>query len=160
MSETTIRPATTADDRELARALFREYERNVDAAACFDGFERELAELDRLYAPPEGLLLLAFADGLPAGVVGLRRLPDGAAEMKRLYVPAPFRGRGLGGALVLRLLEAAREAGHGIVRLETLPERMGAAVALYRQLGFREIPAYVERPVAGALYMERSLERA
>jgi GNAT superfamily N-acetyltransferase len=153
MSETTIRAAITPEDREAARALFREYERNVDAAACFEGFEKELGELDRLYAPPEGLLLLALVDGVPAGVVGLRRRDDGAAEVKRLYVRATARGHGLGGALVLRLVEAAREAGHRRLVLETLPARMATAVALYRGLGFREIPPYVGKPIAGALYL-------
>jgi hypothetical protein len=28
---------------------------------------------------------------------------------------------------------------------------------MYRQLGFREIPPYVRRPVPGALYMELEL---
>jgi GNAT superfamily N-acetyltransferase len=67
------------------------------------------------------------------------------------------RGGGLGGALVLALLDEARLAGHRAFRLETLPGKMSAAAALYRQLGFREIPPYVRRPAAGALYMELAL---
>jgi ribosomal protein S18 acetylase RimI-like enzyme len=31
---------------------------------------------------------------------------------------------------------------------------MKDAVAIYRKLGFREIPAYCPNPIAGALYME------
>src|SRR5512138_2625128 len=106
-----IRPATSAADWDLARALFREYEREIDAACCFDGFEAELAAIDRRYAPPEGRLLLAFAGGEPAGCGALRRLPDGAAEGRRLWVRPTLRGRGLGGALVLALLDEGRAAG-------------------------------------------------
>jgi ribosomal protein S18 acetylase RimI-like enzyme len=34
---------------------------------------------------------------------------------------------------------------------------MQAAVAMYRQLGFREIAPYRENPIEGALYMELEL---
>jgi GNAT superfamily N-acetyltransferase len=149
-----IRPAASPADWDLARALFREYEREIDAACCFEGFEGELAAIDRRYAPPEGRLLLAFADGEPAGCAALRRIEDGVAEGRRLWVRPAFRGRGLGGALVLALLDEARLAGFAAFRLETLPGKMSAAAAMYRQLGFREIPPYVRKPVAGALYME------
>lgn len=152
-----IRPAVSPADWDLARALFREYEREIDAACCFEGFEAELAAIDRRYAPPEGRLLLAFSDGEPAGCAALRRLEDGAAEGRRLWLRPAFRGRGLGGALVLALLDEARLAGFRTLRLETLPGKMSAAAAMYRQLGFREIPPYVRRPVPGALYMELAL---
>jgi ribosomal protein S18 acetylase RimI-like enzyme len=155
--EVELRIATTAEDFEAGRALFRAYERAVSAPACFAGFERELAELPRRYAPPEGLLVLALVDGAAAGCAGLRRLPDAAAEAKRLWVAPEARGRGAGAALVLRLAEEARRAGFRLLRLETLPDEMAAAIALYRRLGFREIAPYADPPVQGALYMERAL---
>jgi hypothetical protein len=34
---------------------------------------------------------------------------------------------------------------------------MGAAIAMYRALGFREIPAYRHNPVPGALFLEMTL---
>ena len=152
-----IRPAASPADWDLARALFREYEREIDAACCFEGFEAELAAIDVRYAPPEGRLLLAFADGEPAGCAALRRIEGGVAEGRRLWLRPAHRGRGLGGALVLALLDEARLAGFRTFRLETLPGKMSAAAAMYRQLGFREIPPYVRRPVPGALYMELAL---
>jgi GNAT superfamily N-acetyltransferase len=152
-----IRPAVTPADWDLARALFRAYEREVDAACCFEGFEAELQELERRYAAPEGRLLVAFADGEAAGCGAFRRLEAGLAEGRRLYVRPERRGGGLGGALVLALLDEARLAGCRAFRLETVPGKMSAAVAMYRQLGFREIPPYVRRPAAGAIYMELAL---
>ncbi len=153
----TILPAASPADWDLSRALFREYEREIDACCCFEGFEAELAELERRYAAPEGRLLLAFADGEPAGCGAFRRLEEGVAEGRRLYVRPGRRGGGLGGALVLALLDEARRAGHRAFRLETVPGKMSAAAALYRQLGFREIPPYGRHPVSGALYMELAL---
>lgn len=150
----SIRPATSPSDWEAARALFREYEREIDAACCFDGFERELAEIDRRYALPEGRLLLAREGNEPVGCAALRRLDDGVAEGRRLYLRPDARGHGLGGALVLALLDEAHVAGFRAIRIETLPGKMSAAAAMYRQLGFREIAPYVRKPVPGALYME------
>lgn len=155
-----IRPAASPEDWDLARSLFREYEREIDAACCFEGFEKELAGIDGLHAPPEGRLLLAFAGGEAAGCGAFRRVEDGVAEGRRLYLRPAFRGRGLGGALVLALLDEARRLGFRAFRLETLPGKMSAALGLYRQLGFAEIPPYVRRPVAGAVYMELPLARA
>jgi putative acetyltransferase len=152
-----IRIAEGPDDLDRGRALFREYEEAVDAACCFEGFERELEDLARLSAAPEGALLLAFVGGEAVGCVALRRLSDGCAEMKRLFVRPSARGTGLGGALVVRLLAEARAMGYRAVRLETLPDRMGTALALYRALGAREIAPYVRRPLADAAYLEFEL---
>lgn len=152
-----IRPAVSASDWEAARALFRAYEREIDAACCFEGFERELVEIDRRYLPPGGRLLLLEDGGEPAGCAAFRVLEPGVAEGRRLWLRPSARGKGLGGALVLALLEEARAAGIRTFRLETLPGKMSEAAALYRRLGFREIPPYVKRPIAGALYLELAL---
>jgi GNAT superfamily N-acetyltransferase len=152
-----IRPAVHPKDWDTARALFRAYEQEIDAVCCFEGFEKELAELDRRYVPPEGRLLLLEDGGEVVGCGGFRRLEPGVAEGRRLWLRPSARGKGLGGALVLALLDEARTAGIRTFRLETLPGKMPAAAALYRRLGFVEIPPYVKRPAAGALYLELAL---
>jgi putative acetyltransferase len=152
-----LRPAQTPADWDLGRSLFREYERDVDAACCFEGFEKELQDLDRLYAPPEGRLLLAYRRGEAAGCGAFRRIDGGAVEGRRLFLRPAFRGAGLGGALLLALLDEARRLGFRAFRLETLPGKMSAALALYRRVGFVDIPPYVRRPIAGAAYLELPL---
>lgn len=153
----TIRPAVLPQDWDTARALFRAYEREIDAACCFEGFERELAELDRRYAAPEGRLLLVWSGGEAVGCAAFRVMEPGIAEGKRLYLRRSARGAGVGGALVVSLLEEARAAGVRAFRIETLPGKMSAAVAMYRGLRFREVPPWVKRPIVGALYLERAL---
>lgn len=92
-----------------------------------------------------------------AGCVALRRLGADTCEMKRLYVRPAFRGRGAGRALARAAIAAAGEAGYRQMRLDTIPATMAAAVALYRELGFRDIPPYGENPIPGALCMELEL---
>jgi putative acetyltransferase len=153
----TIRPATSAGDLDAIRTLFREYAASLGFDLCFQNFEQELAGLPGSYAPPSGCLLLATVDNDPAGCVALKPLSEGVCEMKRLYVRSRHRGIGLGRILTERIIGEARRLGYQAIRLDTVPSVMGSAVALYRALGFQEIPAYCFNPVPGALFLELQL---
>jgi ribosomal protein S18 acetylase RimI-like enzyme len=141
------------DDLTTVRALLLEYEASLGVSLNFQNFDEEVAELPGAYAAPGGALLLA-AGG--AGCVALRRIDDETCELKRLYVRPFARGSGLGRQLTLAALDRARKLGYHSVRLDTLPG-MERAQALYRELGFREIPPYRANPVAGARFLELTL---
>ncbi len=147
-------------DVTLARTVFREYEAWLGLDLCFQNFEKELAELPGDYAPPSGRLLLAYEDDQLAGCVALRKLDDGVCEMKRLFLRPQFHGQGRGRELAETIIDEARSAGYERMRLDTLPEQMGKAITLYRSLGFKEIEAYYNNPVAGAMFMELMLEQS
>lgn len=148
----------TADAEDLAEArlLLREYAKALGVDLCFQGFDRELAELPGAYAPPRGRFLLAGPPGAALGCVALRPLGRDVCEMKRLYVRPSARGDGLGRHLALAIFAVAREIGYERMRLDTLPQ-MGPAIALYRSLGFVEIAPYTDNPVQGAMFLELSL---
>ena len=152
----SIVPASTAEQIETIRTLFREYQSHIAVDLCFQSFEQELAALPGAYAPPSGRLLLALWDGQVAGCVALRSLSEGACEMKRLFVRPQFHGMQIGWALAQRIVHEAKEAGYKRMRLDTLPV-MQKAQALYETLGFRDIAPYCANPVAGVRYMEKVL---
>ena len=140
-----------------ARELFLEYAQSLGFSLCFQGFDKELAELPGDYAPPEGRLLLAEYEGQLAGCVALHKLETSVCEMKRLYVQPQLRGKRLGRALADRIISEARGIGYQRMRLDTVEPRMKDAVAMYRKIGFREIAAYRTNPIPGAMYMELEL---
>jgi len=138
------------------RLLLREYVAGLPVPVEIPDFEVELAGLPGAYAPPRGRLLVVRSEGVSAGCVGLRPLPEGKGELKRLYVREAFRGRGLARALVRAVIEAARLEGYARLRLDT-HESMHGARALYRSFGFSEIPAYWDHPVPDVVFYELEL---
>jgi len=156
-SVTEIVRAHSLDDIKGARSLFREYAAWLEIDLWFQNFENELSELPGDYAPPDGLLLLAFVNKALAGCIALRKIDEGVCEMKRLFVRPEFRGKRLGRGLVEAIIRNAKQIGYEHMRLDTLPPKMYDAIALYRSLGFKEIEPYYQNPVPGAIFMELDL---
>ena len=149
--------AATEEDYGQARELLREYQLDVKVDLCFQGLEDELGELEHVYGPPGGRLLLVRQGGRTAGCVALKGLGNGTCEINRLFLRPGYRGKGLGRNCAEQVVQTARKMGYSVVRLHTLPI-MEAAIALYRSMGFTEIAAYGDCPVEGAVFMELDLE--
>ena len=122
-----------------------------EIADLYDGLELDAPEMPRAgaddLAPPGGGFLVGWMDGRPACCGGLKRLPDGAAEIKRMYVVPEFRGRGVARALLRALEEEARNLGYEVVRLDTGP-RQPHSRALYESAGYRPIGNFNGNPIA------------
>ena len=153
----TITPVESPKDIAAIRELFLEYAQSLGFSLCFQSFDQELARLPGDYARPDGRLLLATHEDQPAGCVALHKLTPDIGEMKRLYVRPQFRGKSLGRELAERIIAEARQIGYNKLRLDTVEPVMTTAVAMYRQLGFREISPYRPTPIKGTLYMELQL---
>ena len=159
IDEITIIDATVPERILAARNLFVEYQRWLNFSLCFQGFDKELAELPGKYAPPKGRLYIAEYDGGTAGCIALRPMEEeGMCEMKRLYVKDEFRGKGIGRMLAEKILADAQQIGYSVMRLDTL-QRMETARLLYTKLGFKVIPAYYDNPMEEVVYMELHLTR-
>jgi GNAT superfamily N-acetyltransferase len=99
------------------------------------------------FTPPGGAYLVGFVDGEPVCGGGLKRLPDGTVEIKRMYVVPTARRRGAARALLAALEDAARDLGYAIVRLDTGP-RQPHAKDLYVASGYVEVGDYNDNPYA------------
>jgi GNAT superfamily N-acetyltransferase len=99
------------------------------------------------FTPPGGAYLVGFVDGEAVCGGGLKRLPDGAVEIKRMYVVPTARRRGAARALLVALEGAARDLGYATVRLDTGP-RQPHAKALYTASGYVEVGDYNDNPYA------------
>lgn len=111
--------------------------------------------------PPRGVFYLVRLGGDLAGMGGLRRVRDGVAELKRIYIRPGHRGARLGAAVIDRLLADARAFGYRQVLLDSAPF-MTAAHRHYEAAGFTDCAAYPETEVPPLLqgrwrFMQRPL---
>ena len=117
-----------------------------------------LAHLDELYGrgpddpprlpadphelePPTGAFLIGWLGSDPVASGGIKRLEDGIAEIKRMYVVPAHRSQGHARALLAALEDAARALGYARTRLDIGPSQPHG-LALYRSAGYEEIPDY------------------
>ncbi len=151
-----IREAAGAGDMVIAADLFREYQTWLDVDLCFQDFEAELANVAEMYAPPRGVIFIASVNGEDTGVGALRPVSDTCCEMKRVFVRESARGLGIGKTVIDLLIARGESSGYASMVLDTLP-KLEAAQAIYKSLGFREIPAYYNNPLPGVVYFEKTL---
>ncbi|HNY45882.1 MAG TPA: tRNA adenosine(34) deaminase TadA [Casimicrobium sp.] len=114
-----VKTATWPDDNATLKSIRFEVfvdEQKVPA-------ESEVDEHD-----PRSIHAIAWADGVAAGCG--RLLPDG--HIGRMAVRKPFRGQGVGAALLVHLIERARQRGDDQVVLSAQTH----AIGFYEKLGF------------------------
>ena len=108
------------------------------------------------FAPPGGTFLVGFDDdGTAVCCGGVKRLGDGACEIKRMFVVPSARGRGVARELLVALEDAARALGYSTVRLDTGPKQPHAE-RMYRAAGYREIGNFNANPFA-SFFGEKAL---
>ncbi|MDA8637827.1 GNAT family N-acetyltransferase [Rhodospirillales bacterium] len=151
-----IRKADGAEDMAIAADLFREYQTWLDVDLCYQDFEAELVNVAEMYAPPRGVIFIASVNGDDVGVGALRPVSDTCCEMKRVYVRESARGSGIGKTIIDLLITHGKTSGYASMILDTLP-KLKTAQAIYKALGFQEIPAYYKNPLPGVVYYEKIL---
>ncbi|MEA5003946.1 MAG: GNAT family N-acetyltransferase [Christensenella sp.] len=86
------------------------------------------------------VLLLTEQEELAGGGC-IRFFDENTAEVKRVWVPEPFRRHGYGRRIVTELEQKAKELGYTYMVLET-SHMMPWATSLYESLGYSYIPNY------------------
>ena len=147
--------------KAVIRQVWREHFGAHDDPAVRTFLDRPEAfpDLDtwqQTYVPPRGLFLVALDADLVVGTGGIRPMETHTAELTRMFLLPKYRGRGWGRSIAEHLIQFARHTGYRSVRLGTNKQLL-ASHALYRSLGFRDIPAYEPGGERMAYYMELSL---
>ena len=131
-----------------ARQCLRSYvaELNERWEAGFDPAAGVSAEPHEL-TPPAGCFLVAYLYGEPIGCGGVKHLPGGPSDIKRMWVSPAARGLGLGRRLLHELEQRVRDSGATVARLET-NRVLAEAIGLYRSEGYVEVEAFNDEPFA------------
>jgi putative acetyltransferase len=143
--------AIIAPDRDDVRHLIAASDFYL--ASLYPAESNHLTDIAAL-AAPDVTFLAALRAGAAVGCGALVRTGPGECELKRMFVAAPDRGRGLG-RRILRALETIAGAEKRLVRLET-GVKQKEAIALYRSVGFLEIEpfgSYTPDPLS--VFMEK-----
>jgi GNAT superfamily N-acetyltransferase len=129
----------------LARAMREEI------AAVYEGLDLDGERMPKAGAaelsPPGGTFIVGYESETPVCCGGIKRLPDGACEIKKMYVVPDARGRGVARALLHALEDQARELGYKLARLDTGPKQPHAR-ALYESEGYLAVGNFNGNPVA------------
>jgi GNAT superfamily N-acetyltransferase len=148
-----LEPVSSQDARALIEELDADIQRRYPGAPVHGLRETDVAD-------PEFSFYIARVEGVAAACGALRRISVGTTEVKRMYVRAPYRRRGLARAILGALEARAVELGASRVLLETgtgQPE----AIALYRSAGYTDIPRFGEYvTVAVSVCFEKRLGQA
>lgn len=122
------------------------------------GSDGELASTDAGdFSPPFGGFVVVEEGGEAVAGGGVRRHSASVGEIKRLWVRADRRRRGLARLVLAHLEQMAAALGYERIWLETGPAQPEAE-ALYLSAGYRPIPVYGRYPEARAF--EKVLDAA
>ena len=137
-----------------ARELIAELDEYLNRLYAAD--RNYLLDIEALCAP-DVAFFVARCDEEIAACGALRRLDEESAELKRMYVRPPFRGQGLGRAMLLALESHAWATGVRRLVLETGVDQP-EALALYQRHGFARCARYGEyRDDPTSVFFEKHL---
>lgn len=152
-----------AADHAAVRALFVAVNRELappDLREAFESYirrslEEEIDRLSDYYAGRQGAFFVAHEGETLAGMFGLEGLGTQAAELRRMYVAASFRKRGLARMMLDHAEHVCGDAGTSVLALST-SELQQAALAFYRNAGYRLVreeiaAAQSNKTVGGAI---------
>jgi GNAT superfamily N-acetyltransferase len=86
-------------------------------------------------------VVLAYFDGIPAGCGCFKENDTSTVEIKRMFVPTEFRGKGISKLILETLENWAKELGFIYSILET-GKPHHEAIGLYTKFGYQQIHNY------------------
>ena len=140
----TFRRATNRDSDtigQILKKILAEYDIQLPENYSFADVEK----LEEVYIESGGDFTVLLRDQNIIGFFALLPANDNQVGLKRLYLKADERGRGLGKYLLEMALNRANEDGHHRIYLETT-SKFKEAVGLYRKYGFKTNPGATLSP--------------
>jgi putative acetyltransferase len=122
-----------------AQQLIRELDAEI--AALYPGTPIDGIDVTQFEASGGYFVIAKDSDGA-VGCGGFRRVDERCVEIKRLFVRASARRRGIAREILRHLEEETRRRGYRSMVLET-GEDNAAAIALYKSEGYFPIPAFL-----------------
>lgn len=125
-------------DLALVQHIVDEALREHGLGVLLDSSDVDLTDIERHYDQRGGTFEIIETDGGALGVLGWRPTETGLCELKKLYLVAAARGRGVGRQALERVVAAARALGCLAVVLETA-RALERANQLYVRFGFTPV---------------------
>lgn len=118
----------------LISGVFAEYDLTFDPA----GYDADLTRIAEVYARSGGAFWVLEEDDAVVGTVGVVPTSPAEVEIKRVYLHASLRGKGLGRMLVEHAIGWTVARGHTRVRLWS-DVKFTRSHVMYERLGFSRI---------------------
>lgn len=138
MNPITIRTIQPSDNPFIAKVIrdtLAEFGANHPGTVYYDETTDHLSDL---FSVKGSTYFIAEEEGVILGGVGIyptEGLPEDTCELVKMYLVPSARNKGLGGLLINKSLEYAKEAGYKQVYLESMPE-LQKALSVYEKFGF------------------------
>lgn len=139
-----IRSIKQSDNPELAkiiRTTLTEFGANHPGTVYYDSSTDALFEL---FQRPRSVYYVAETeDGKVVGGGGIfptEGLPEDTCELVKMYLLPDERGKGLGGLIIEKCLQTAKELGFAQIYIESMPE-LEKALKVYERFGFNYLSA-------------------
>ena len=138
MNDIVIRKILPADNpviAEIIRNSLAEFGANKKGTVYYDESTDHLYEL---FQKEGSVYYVAEQNGSLLGGAGIYPspgLPDGVAELVKMYLRREARGLGLGRKMIDMCIDYAAGYGYHTIYLETMPE-LKKAVSVYEKFGF------------------------
>lgn len=140
-----LKPNDNPNLAKIIRSALEEFGANKPGTVYFDPTTDALFDL---FQAPGSAYFVAEESGELLGGAGFfptNGLPDGVAELVKMYLRPEARGRGLGKLLINKTEEMAKKMGYAGLYLESMPE-LTNALTMYEKMGYY----YLEGPMGNS----------
>ncbi len=149
LESVAIRKIQPNDNKAIAKIIrdsLAEFGANKPGTVYFDPTTDHLYEI--FSSAPNSIYFIAEKDGKMIGGAGIYptdALPEDTCELVKMYLIPEVRGMGLGGKMISKCLNAAKEMGYKQVYIESMPE-LKKALSVYEKFGFE----YLKGPLGNS----------